>query len=257
MFDFLGTKEDKGSDLEGAATIENRVYWITSHGTNSEGEVKEKRHRLFATEIVDGTPPTVKTVDEPYTTLVKDMQADPKLAEFNLAAAAKIAPKLPNGLSIEGLAATDDGQLLIGFRNPLVADKANPLVKDKALIVPLENPAKVVAGKPPKFGTPSTLDLGGRGIRSMERVGSGFLIIAGAIGAGGTFSLYSWTGPNDGKLVKLETDLLGLNAEAMFSIPGKELVQILSDDGKELVEGKVCEKQDVAKQSFRSITLKP
>ena len=45
--------------------IGNRIYWISSHGTNSEGEVQERRHRLFATEIVGTTPPTVKAVDKP------------------------------------------------------------------------------------------------------------------------------------------------------------------------------------------------
>jgi hypothetical protein len=31
---------------------------------------------------------------------------------------------MPGGLNIEGLAATPDGQLLIGFRNPLSEGKA-------------------------------------------------------------------------------------------------------------------------------------
>src|ERR1700752_3562987 len=51
VFKFLGTKEKKESDLEGAARVGNRIYWISSHGTNSDGEVQERRYRLFATEI--------------------------------------------------------------------------------------------------------------------------------------------------------------------------------------------------------------
>ena len=156
---FLGTKPKNESDLEGAAMIGNRIYWISSHGTNSEGEVQERRHRLFATEIVGTTPPTVKAVDKPYTTLVKDLNS--KFPELNLEAAAKIAPKLPKGLNIEGLAA-DNGTLLIGFRNPLF--------DDEALIVPLENPEDVVTGKAPRFGVPSRLGLDKRGIRSIERI---------------------------------------------------------------------------------------
>ena len=243
---FLGTKPEKESDLEGAAMIGNRIYWISSHGTNSKGEVQERRHRLFATEIAGTTPPTVKAVDKSYTTLVKDLNANfPKL---NLEAAAKIAPKLPGGLNIEGLAA-DNGTLLIGFRNPLFGDDA--------LVVPLENPEDVVTGKAARFGTPFKLGLEKRGIRSIERIGSGFLIIAGPIDGTGTFSLYSWTGQKDQKPVKLNTDLLGLNAEAIFSIPGKDTVQILSDDGTVQVDGMDCKDQSIAKQSFRSITVKP
>src|ERR1700754_237057 len=243
---FLGTKPKKESDLEGAAIIGNRIYWISSHGTNSDGEVQERRHRLFATEIAATTPPTVKAVDKPYTTLVKDLNS--KFPELGLEAAAKIAPKEPKGLSIEGLAA-DNGALLIGFRNPLV--------EDQALVVALENPEDVVTGKAPRFGIPSKLDLEKRGIRSIERIGSGFLIVAGPIGGSGTLSLYSWTGPKEKKLVKLDTDLRGLNAEAIFSIPGKDTVQILSDDGTAQVDGKDCKDQVVAKQSFRSLTIKP
>ena len=67
--------------------IGNRIYWISSHGTNSEGEVQERRHRLFATEIVGTTPPTVMAVDKPYTTLVKDLNS--KFPELNLEAASK------------------------------------------------------------------------------------------------------------------------------------------------------------------------
>ena len=37
------------SDLEGAANLADRIYWITSHGRNREGEARESRHRFFAT----------------------------------------------------------------------------------------------------------------------------------------------------------------------------------------------------------------
>jgi hypothetical protein len=243
---FLGTKPKKESDLEGAAMIGNRIYWISSHGTNAEGQPREQRRRLFATEIVGTNPPTVKPVDKPYTMLVEDLNA--KFPELKLEAASKIAPKLPGGLNIEGLAA-DNGALLIGFRNPLYGDEA--------LVIPLENPEDVVIGKPPRFGTPSKLALEKRGIRSMEWIGSRFLIIAGPVGSTGTFNLYSWSGPKDQKLVKLNTDLLGLNAEAIFSIPGTDEVQILSDDGTVQIGGMECKDQSITKQSFRSITIKP
>jgi serine/threonine protein phosphatase PrpC len=48
---FLGTNEKKESDLEGAARIGTRVYWISSHGRNKDGELQERRRRFFATEI--------------------------------------------------------------------------------------------------------------------------------------------------------------------------------------------------------------
>ena len=113
---FLGTKADKESDLEGAATIGSRIYWISSHGRNKNGELQERRNRFFATDIQPGETPSVKTVgDKPYAKLLADMLADERLKGL-LSAAAKLAPEAAGGLNIEGLAATPDGKLLIGFR---------------------------------------------------------------------------------------------------------------------------------------------
>src|SRR6185295_9197605 len=48
---FLGNSKHTESDLEGAARIGDRIYWISSHGRNREGEVAPHRQRFFATEI--------------------------------------------------------------------------------------------------------------------------------------------------------------------------------------------------------------
>ena len=49
---FLGTMPKTESDIEGAATLGSKIFWITSHGTNSNGEVQDRRRKLFATEIL-------------------------------------------------------------------------------------------------------------------------------------------------------------------------------------------------------------
>src|SRR3978361_2317647 len=121
---FLGTKEKKESDLEGAARIGDRIYWISSHGTNSSGEVQDRRRRLFATDIVQGAVPSLRTVEKPFAELIEKLVAAKRYEKYGLAAAAKIAPKEPGGLNIEGLAATPEGNLLIGFRNPVPAGGA-------------------------------------------------------------------------------------------------------------------------------------
>ena len=63
---------------------------------------------------------------------------------------------------MEGLAARPDGSsLLIGLRNPVA--------NGRAVLIPFLNPREVVNGEAkPKLGTPITLDLGGRGIRSLD-----------------------------------------------------------------------------------------
>jgi hypothetical protein len=52
------------------------------------------------------------------------MDRDPRLRRFHLAAAAHRPAEAPDGLNIEGLAATPAGSLLIGFRNPLPGGRA-------------------------------------------------------------------------------------------------------------------------------------
>ena len=43
--------EHPEADIEGATRIGERIYWITSHGTNKEGKPRPSRRRLFATEV--------------------------------------------------------------------------------------------------------------------------------------------------------------------------------------------------------------
>jgi Protein of unknown function (DUF3616) len=246
---FLGTNPKKESDLEGAATIGNRIYWISSHGRNSSGEFQARRHRFFATDIKPGQPPSVAVVGtKPYTNLLKDMLEVDALKAM-LSAAEPLAPEAPGGLNIEGLAATPDGKLLIGFRNPLP--------QDHALVVPLENPSEVVDGKKARFGAPIPVrGLEKRGIRSIERVGSDYLLIAGPTADAGTFALFRWSGKAGDDATPVGADLKGLRPEALFVT--SEGLQLLSDDGGVKVGADDCKDlDDESKQSFRAIVVKP
>ena len=49
---FLGGTGRAESDIEGAAAIGSRIYWIASHSRNSRGEAQPMRQRLFATDMV-------------------------------------------------------------------------------------------------------------------------------------------------------------------------------------------------------------
>lgn len=248
---FLGTKPGKESDLEGAARIEGRIYWISSHGRKSDGEVQKRRRRFFATAVKSTAEgPRLAPIGTGYTDLLDDMLVAPQLARYRLADAASLPPEAEGGLNIEGLAATSDGRLLVGFRNPIPGRKA--------LIVPIENPADLVDGKKARLGAPIELDLGNRGIRSIELVGSTYLIIAGPPGDEGTFRLFRWSGvPADKPIGIPGVSFDGLNPEALFAVPQTDTVQVLSDDGGEDVEGVACKKQKKSKQSFRSIIVTP
>ena len=116
---FLATDADEESDIEGAAAVGTRIYWITSHGRNSKGKARPSRQRFFAIEVLPGQPPTLKPVGQAYVDLLRDMTEDDALKPYRLGDAARLAAEADGGFNIEGLAATPDGTLLIGLRNPI------------------------------------------------------------------------------------------------------------------------------------------
>lgn len=248
LANFLGTAADEESDIEGAAAIGSRIYWITSHGSNSKGKARPARQRFFATEVVPGQPPTVKPVGQAYANLLRDMLAAEMLKPYRLGDAARLAAEADGGLNIEGLAATADGKLLIGLRNPLP--------QQRALIIPLDNPDEVIVGHRARFSEPILLDLGQRGIRSIERIGNSYLIVAGPTGDRGSFSMYRWSGRRgDAPTQVTGIDLKNLRPEALFAIPDSSRVQLLSDDGGIVIGSIECKSLPGASQTFRSLSL--
>ena len=231
--DFPGL--EKKADLEGAARIGDEIYWIGSHSRKNSGEEDLDRHRLFAIKVKSvGDELAVESVGKPYKTLLNDLQEDGRFDRFNLGAAAKLAPGKEGALNIEGLAATPEAELLIGFRNPIL--------NGKALIVPLSNPRQTLTGGEPSFGDPIEIDLGGLGIRSLEHwpAAKAYVIVAGPFTDGGSFKAYLWSGRASDKPAPIAgADLSPLIPEAVFFDPvAPAEMFILSDDGDACPEPK-------------------
>lgn len=115
----------------------------------------------------------------------------------------------------------------------------------------LKNPKEVIDDKDGKFGKPILLNLGGRGIRSMERNGMEYLIVAGRHDELNDSKLFRWNGKADSVPEEIPgVDFTGTNPEAMFFYPGG--TYILSDDGNRTVNGKNCaEFKESDQQKFR------
>lgn len=253
LADYLGNRDADGKakdgDIEGAARVGDRIFWITSHGRNTDGERKQQRLRFFATPVVNGA--AVLPAAAPYKSLLDDLIAAPQLASLGLKAAADLKPEDPGGFNVEGLAGGPDGKLLIGLRNPRKGDDA--------LVVPLDNPLAVVDGSAKaQFGDPIALPLGKRGIRSIEWIGGRYLIAAGPIGeeAAG-FAIFSWSGEPGSAPVQVPAALGDLRPEALFMQPGSGTVHVLSDDGSVQIDGMNCKKQIPDKRQFRALDLGP
>lgn len=243
------------ADIEGAARVGDRIYWITSHGANKDGKRRPNRHRFFATDInVIGNSIDLKPIGKPFQDLIKAFRDFDELKEYQLDKAARHAPESKHGLNIEGLTQTPQGDLLIGFRNPIPGGKA--------LLVPLKNPDKVIAeGKAPRFGKPLLLPLNGRGIRSIDYSASrkAYFIVAGPYDDNGAFQLYQWSGDPSEPPESLNLDFQDLHPEALMIMPDvASKIQILSDDGSKKVAGKHCKGLPHAQyKSFRSLWIEP
>ena len=247
---FLGFTRDDEADLEGATRLGDNLFWITSHGNNRKGKEQESRQRFFAMRFHTNAALRLEPVGKPYTHLLDDLLADSRMARFNLHAALSLPPKTPGALNIEGLAATPEGHLLIGFRNPVP--------QGRALIVPLLNPNDLLAGTRARFGEPQLIDLGGYGIRSIERWRDSYLIIAGSVDGKGKSRFYEWHGGSSQPRLVQEIDFAGINPEALSVIEthGRTELLVVSDDGTRKVNGIECKKlKDPMQKTFRAATL--
>jgi hypothetical protein len=227
LSEFLG---DDGfeTDIEAAARVGARIFWITSHGRDKQGRVRPARMRFFATDLVSKAPlPEVVPIGVPYESLLEALVVDPRLVELGLPDS--IRPTEDRvGINIEGLAATDGGSLLIAMRNPLV--------DGKAIVVPLHHPNSLISGETsaPQLGEPILLDLGGLGIRAIQRVDSSgtYLIAAGRTGKGKRSRIFRWEKTRSDIIVPLEEpNVGGLSPEAIVLDASRPRALLLSDDG--------------------------
>lgn len=214
-------------DLEGVAVDrEGYVYAITSHSRDSNGDERKSRERLVRFRIEGDNVVDPKVVDS----LKRELMA----AHPEIAASARIRKvKSEGGLNIEALEMSpDQKQLLIGFRSPLL--------NQRAIIASIENPGAIFeADVRPRIGaTLTTLELDGNGIRAISWVPSlaGYLVIAGPVAHEQVnFQLWFWRGGSEDRARKVSVaGLSGFeHAEGVSPavIDDKQCIIIVSDDG--------------------------
>ena len=247
-------------DLEASTQIDERAFWTASFSNSKNFHVRPNRHRVFATTLSGtGIDATLAYVGR-YDWLLEDMVAwdendghglGANYLGFAASSAEGVDSKTPEGFNIEGLAmAPDNATAYFAFRAPLLPTDD----RHQAVIVPVSNFASLITGAAPDslpqgsatFGEPIFLDLGGRGVRSLDRNAAGqYLIIAGPTGdatgiAPSDFRLFAWTGnpldaPFDLGLDMTALDIEGGSFESIAGLPdvlgpGTSL-QFLFDNG--------------------------
>jgi len=248
--DFLDVEpEYPEADIEGATTIGDRIYWITSHGRNKDGKLRPNRYRFFATTIsVEGGKFRIVPFGKPCKTLIHSLVKTQTGRELGLDKATRFNEKNPakkqlenlapkeKGLNIEGLCASADGKIIyIGFRNPLISDKRTG--QRSAIVIPLNNPQAVIEkGQAPIFGEPLLWEVGGQGVRSMEYspFHKTYFVIAGHSDESPGFALYNWSGEKNAPPVlvqQLGSKQSDFSPEALVVFKNSNKILLLSDDG--------------------------
>lgn len=288
---FLGLIEYEGGnprevDIEASTRVGNRIFWIGAHSHANIAEERTNRARIFSTDISgSGAASTLSYVGR-YDFLKVDLinwdknNGHGKGASYyglTNSTAEGVNPKAPDGsgFNIEGLtmAPFDANVAYIGFRAPLVPTNS----RTHALIVPVLNFASLGASAalPPGsaiFGAPIEIDLFDRGIRSIERVGGDYLIVAGIPGDfpgdyPKNFKLFTWTGNPADAPQERAADLRGLNPEGIIELPPSpwapaSVVHILSDNGRKFWYGDDIQAKSMPIRNFKKfrsdmVTLGP
>jgi hypothetical protein len=268
-------REKKGvpeADLESATIFKGHIVWITSHGRNRSGKVRLDRYRLFASHRINSQDGTAAEAFSPsfndLASMILDNEDDSyaplrdAIGDLSHTDPA-LAPK-KQGLNIEGLTSTRDGEiLLIGLRNPQ---------KDgKALLFELTGFDRFLQGNPRQLALGQLVenDLGGRGIRDIawSAAHGSYLIAAGQVDdetEGPGFALYKWDEAGApvriGDFSDLDRDfhpeavvpLLDKSDQGL--VPSKRIL-FLSDDGEvRLGHDQIrCKDADETQRQFRGI----
>ena len=197
-------------DVEGATVSDDgkTIYWITSLANSKKGKEKPYRNRAFTTKI-NGSGVEATLTSGAYSEKFRDAMikfGDDNGWSFSASAsfANSMIPKRIDGFNVEGLTlkTNGNGAAYIAFRAPCVPKKGvTPTSSNRkyAVMATVENFEQIFSGSgksstTPQVGAPVLFDFGGLGIRSIERVGDYYVIIAGLFEGGGTPKAYLWDG---------------------------------------------------------------
>ncbi|CAA2104374.1 hypothetical protein [Variovorax paradoxus] len=192
-YELEGPKLTKELDLEAGTRIGDTLYFTGSNSNKKDGaDAAADRSHLFAVKVSGTGADTAFSYVGQFALLEAQLIAWDKTNAhglgadhfgFAVSAGAGIVPERVDGFSIEGMTSSPgDTALWLGFRAPQTGNT----VRAKALIVPVQNYAALIAGTATQatFGAPIELELGGRGIRSIDKGTDGnYLIVAGPAGA--------------------------------------------------------------------------
>lgn len=202
--------KDKEIDIEAMTSSGSTLYVLGSHSYKRKKPKDDKKHSKNRKRLK--TVVEEKTRDAIYKLTVSKEGQGSEIKKINLRDSltkdkylglfAKI-PSKENGIDIEGLA-VHEGKLYAGFRGPVLRENHTPV-----MVFDFEKPADYEL----RF-----VNLQGQGVRDIQRVKNGFLILSGPVGdAPNPGHLYFW----DGKDGVIGEDRQVTAPRKLGRVPGK------------------------------------
>ncbi len=254
----LGTLANQEADLEEVARIGNRLYFITSHARRASGQLDRARYHFAAFDLGGSAPAFTLTPvgstgllldqmldsanwDTPNTAIISALTTASDLSSANEPTLAAEAM----GTNIEAMTRGENGQLLIGFRNPHPGG---------AIVVALANPDAVIAGQTARFAWGALVSVASnQGLRAMavsdER--AGYWLLSGPTAGSGTFSLYEATDVKGTPALRQTVPATLGSPEAIVTYAGTPDIQVVIDMGDANVGGVSCKDASPSARSFR------
>lgn len=254
-------------DLEAGTRIGDTFYFTGSSSNKKSGADHDSRENLFSVQISGTGSDTTfsnasKLGNDNLETLLTEWDSTNTHGKgadyfgFSTASADGVVTEDASGFSIEGMTAKASANtLLLGFRAP----QSDTLTREKAILVEL-NLGTDGSLSGATFGNVHELNLGGRGIRSIELSASGndYLILAGPAGGASTtvthdFRLFRWDGSSDTPTeLDINLDALRDSTHGSFesivdvvSTAQGTWVQLLQDNGDTVWSGQTDISKDL------------
>ena len=235
-------------DLEAITQI-GATYWtIGSHSRNKSGVARWTRQNLIAFEWKSNAPVNMRSI----TSLLPAIGILARAADKNLKNIDPAVDPKDGGISIEGLAATPEGDLLIGLRSPLDS-------QERALIARLTKPSDAIKENRalPHLTKIHQLPLEGAGVRDLihDAPANRFLILSGPAGEGGPFRIWAWKGDQSAPTKLLDVTALGKagSPEAIVRTADKKAFWLIMDEGAAMRNGTACKDLRTEQQSFHAV----
>ncbi|MBD2098357.1 DUF3616 domain-containing protein [Trichocoleus sp. FACHB-591] len=256
-------------DFEGLAQVGDVYFALASHSRNKNFKPRDSRKNLVAFRWKSEVENPIEVLAS-LQNLVPALQAKLKstegvgISEIDRAKDPK-QDDGDGGLSIEGISAMPNGNLLIGLRSP-TNPSMNSEAPRQAIAVELVNPLLSVTSNNVTLGNVHLWQFNGAGIRDLDYDGTHrqIIILSGPPGAGDTFKIWTW----DGNAISQPTEIQDLTSYKSISqilaegvVPegitiDNDHLWVVFDEGKRKIAGAECKSLTTADQqkTFRAVS---